>query len=449
MTALMDEKDTYLSAFARFEAARAGDRPWLVKLRQDAIERFAALGFPTLEDEDWRFTPLAPLTRLPIDIKLYADRDPGSYREMGDGDLRGTRLMFFNGLEPVYQHRGKPLPDGVIVCSLARALAEHPELVEPHLARYAEFEDHAFRALNTAFLFDGAFVYLPPGAVVEEPIFLTYDVTMFGDPPLMWPRRTLIVAGRHSQATISEEYFGLGHVPYFTNAVTEIVLDEGAILDHYKVNQEGDRAFHVGTTQVRLGRSSNFSSHNLTFGGRLTRNDVNAYLGGEGSECTLNGLYVGGGEQLIDNHTRIDHAQPHCASHELYKGVLDGKARGVFAGRIYVHQDAQKTDAKQTNQTLLLSDDAVIDTKPQLEIFADDVKCTHGATVGQLDAESLFYLRSRGIGRAEARALLTFAFANDVVSRIKIDALREELEQMLFTRNVPRPVPDSVKEAVV
>jgi Fe-S cluster assembly protein SufD len=411
MTALMDEKDTYLSAFARFEKAHASDPAFLVKLRQEAIERFAALGFPTLEDEDWRFTPLAPLTRVPFQT------DP----DLADG----PELV---------------IPDGVIACDLIQALAKYPELVEPHLARYADFEDHAFAALNTAFLRDGTFVYVPPGRVIEEPIWVNFTARDAGD-PLVRHRRLLVVAGRNSQATLCETYSGQPGVSYFTNAVTEIVLDEGAILDHYKVQQEGDGAFHVATTQVQLGRSSNFSSHNLTFGGRLTRNNVNAYLGGEGGECTLNGLYLGDGERLIDNHTRIDHAKPHCASHELYKGVLDGKSRGVFAGRIYVHQDAQKTDAKQTNQTLLLSDDAVIDTKPQLEIFADDVKCTHGATVGQLDAESVFYLRSRGIGKDEARALLTFAFANDVVGRIKIESLREELEKLLF-------VARTAKEAV-
>jgi Fe-S cluster assembly protein SufD len=404
MTALMDEKDTYLSAFARFERAHAGDRPRLVKLRQDAIERFAALGFPTLEDEDWRFTPIAPLTRAPFER----------------AEKRGMSAEFVGSL-----------PAGVIVCGLVRALADHPELVEPHLARHADFEEHAFAALNTAFLGDGLFIYLPPGAVVETPITLNF-VAEPSHRPLAWFRRALVVAGRNSQATIVERYSGPPGTTYFTSAVTEIALDEGAIVDHYKVQQEGDGGFHVGTTQVRMGRSSNFASHNLAFGGRLTRNDINAYLGGEGSECTLNGLYLGGGEQLIDNHTRIDHAKPHCASHELYKGILDGKARGVFAGRIYVHPDAQKTDAKQTNQTLLLSDDAIIDTKPQLEIFADDVKCTHGATVGQLDAESLFYLRTRGIGKDEARALLTFAFANDVIGRIKIQSLRDELEQLLF-----------------
>jgi Fe-S cluster assembly protein SufD len=406
----MDEKDTYLSAFARFEAARAGDPPALVKLRQDAIERFAALGFPTLEDEDWRFTPLAALTRVPFRVAPWTDRVQ------------------------------VPRRDGVIVCSLPAALAHHPELIEPHLARYADYEDHAFAALNTAFLGGcvGTFIYLPPGVVVAEPIDLTFPAVMFGEPPLMLPHRVLVVASRNSQATISESYFGVPGTTYFTSAVTEIVLDEGAILDHYKVQQEGDAAFHVATIQVQMGRSSTFSSHNLTFGGRLTRNDVNAVLAGEGCECTLNGLYLGDGEQLIDNHTRIDHAMPHCASHELYKGILDGKSRGVFNGRIYVHQDAQKTDAKQTNQTLLLSDDAVIDAMPQLEIFADDVKCTHGATVGQLDAESLFYLRTRGIGKDEARALLTFAFANDVIGRIKIDALRDELEKLLFAaRRLP------------
>jgi len=264
--------------------------------------------------------------------------------------------------------------------------------------------------------------------------------------PLAWFRRVLVVVGRNSQATIVERYSGPAGATYFTSAVSEIILDEGAIIDHYKVQQEGDGAFHVATTQVRMGRSSKFSSHNLTFGGKLTRNDVNAFLAGEGCECTLNGLYLGGGGQLIDNHTRIDHAMPHCASHELYKGILDGKARGVFAGRIYVHQDAQKTDAKQTNQTLLLSDDAVIDTKPQLEIFADDVKCTHGATVGQLDAEAVFYLRTRGIGKDEARALLTFAFANDIIGRIKIESLRDNLEQLLFAARKAPSGP--AKEAV-
>jgi Fe-S cluster assembly protein SufD len=221
-------------------------------------------------------------------------------------------------------------------------------------------------------------------------------------------------------------------VTYFTNAVTEIVVGAGAIVDHYKVQREGDWAFHQATMQVQIGRAANFASHAVTQGGQWVRNEINAVFEGEGAECTLNGLYQAGGQQLVDNHTFIDHAYPHCASHELYKGILDGKARGVFNGKIYVRQDAQKTDAKQTNQTLLLSDDATINTKPQLEIYADDVKCTHGATVGQLDAESIFYLRTRGVGLAEARSLLTYAFANDIVGRIKVPSVRAELERSLL-----------------
>src|SRR5262249_35960865 len=239
---------------------------------------------------------------------------------------------------------------------------------------------------------------------------LFYSTT--GEPAVAHPR-SLVVAGTSSQLTLVETYAGRDGEVYFTNAVTEVVAGENAVLDHYKVQRESRAAFHVATTQVRQARSSNFSSHFIGLGGGLVRNEVRALLDAEGCECTVNGLYVAGGRQHADNHTVIDHARPHCASHELYKGILDGHAHGVFNGKIFVREDAQKTDAKQTNQTLLLSDDAVINTKPQLEIYADDVKCTHGATVGQLDAESLFYLRARGIGLDEARSLLIFAFAND------------------------------------
>jgi Fe-S cluster assembly protein SufD len=240
-------------------------------------------------------------------------------------------------------------------------------------------------------------------------------------------------------------YLGPGDAVYFTNAVTEIVAEEGALLDHYKLQRESRRALHFETVQVRQGRSSKFFSNNITLGGGWVRNEIGVRLTGEGGECTLNGLYFGSDHQLIDNHTMIDHAMPHCASHELYKGILDGKAHGVFNGKIFVRQDAQKTDAKQTNKTLLLSDDAIINTKPQLEIYADDVKCTHGATVGQLSAEAIFYLRTRGIGLQEARSLLTYAFANDVVDRVQIEPLRRQLEQMLLASE---KVPDALaKEA--
>jgi Fe-S cluster assembly protein SufD len=250
------------------------------------------------------------------------------------------------------------------------------------------------------------------------------------------------VVGEHAQVTLVEGYDGLPGTPYFTSAVTELVLAEGAVVDHYKVQEEGDEAFHLAVTQAVLGRAANFATLYLGLGGRLVRNEVRVRFDGEGGEATVNGLYQAGGSQHADNFTVIDHARPHCASHELYKGILDGKARGVFNGKIFVRQDAQKTDAKQTNQTLLLSDDATINTKPQLEIFADDVKCTHGATVGQLQEEPLFYLRARGIGLAEARALLTFAFANDVIGRIKVAALRGRLERLLLAdRHLPGAEP--------
>jgi Fe-S cluster assembly protein SufD len=283
------------------------------------------------------------------------------------------------------------------------------------------------------------FIYVPPGRVVEEPINVDYAVAAFNqDAPYLWYRRALVVLDRGSQATVIESFDG-GVPQYATNALTEIVLGDGARLDHYKAQEEASQAFHIAITQAVLGRNSNFSTHYVGLGGALVRNEVRVRFDAENGEATVNGLYLAGDSQHIDNFTVIDHAQAHCASHELYKGILDGRAKGVFNGKIFVRLHAQKTDAKQTNQTLLLSDDATINTKPQLEIFADDVKCTHGATVGQLDAQQLFYLRSRGIDSEQARALLTFAFANDIVGRIKVPSLRDRLEMaLLASRQLPR-----------
>ncbi len=402
----LERQNTYLASFERLERELAAfGTPALHQLRKAAMARFIEMGFPGAKDEEWRFTSTAALARVPFEPVFPTSRD---------------------AVEP-----SRSLPQGVILCSLAEALAERPDLVERHLARRADFRFHPFRALNTAFLRDGLFLYVPAHTVVEEPIYLSFVATD-ASAPSVWHRRCLVVAESDSRATLVEEYTGAADSVYFTNAVTEIVVGAGAIVDHYKVQREGDKAFHQATMQVQLGRASRFSSHAVSQGGQWVRNEINAVFEGEGGECILNGMYRASGEQLVDNRTFIDHAYPHCASHELYKGILDDKARGVFNGKIYVRQDAQKTDAKQTNQTLLLSDDATINTKPQLEIYADDVKCTHGATVGQLDAESIFYLRSRGIGLAEARSLLTYAFANDIVSRIKVDQVREELERSLL-----------------
>ena len=410
MIAAREGKDSYLSSFPPFEEGLSGGRRSpLRRLRRQALERFAALGFPTPKDEEWRFTNLAPLTKV-----AFEPGGPGGRPRLGGREA---------------------LPDGVLVCGLEEALARHRHLVEPHLARYADYENHAFTALNTAFLCGGAFVYIPAGSVVEEPIYLPY-FTDAADRPLVWHRRGLIVAGAGSRARVVESYDGSEGV-YFTNAVTEVAVAEGAALDYYRVQQEGKKAFHVATVQVRQDQGSSFTSHAVARGAALARTDLNVVLDAEGCECTLNGLYLAGGGQLVDNHTRIDHARPRCTSHELYKGILGGQARGVFKGKIHVHQGAQKTDAKQTSKTLLLSDDAVIDAQPELEIYADDVKCTHGASVGQLDEEQLYYLRTRGIGREAARRLLTYAFANDVLGRIRIDPLRAQLEKMLLVKEAP------------
>jgi Fe-S cluster assembly protein SufD len=439
MTALLEEKDHYLSDFTEFEKEwGTANGSSFQELRQAAIERFAELGFPTTRQEEWRFTNVTPLTQVPF---KRAGRDAGRdflRRLPGRVNSAGSRegIVFVNGQCAVPFEA--ELPSGVLVLPMAKALAEQAKLVTPHLARLADYEKHPFVALNTAFFQDGAFVYVPRGVIVEKPIHLLFVTSTSGEPIVAYPRN-LIVAGENCQVTIVESYLGSDGDVSFTNAVTEVVAAPNAIIDHYKVQRENDHAYHIATLQVHQDRASNFSSHSVALGGALVRNDVNAVLDAEGCHCVLNGLSLGNGRQLIDNHTRIDHAKPRCESHELYKTILNGKAHGVFNGKIYVHADAQKTDAKQTNQTLLLSGDATIDAKPQLEIYADDVKCTHGATVGQLDENSIFYLRSRGIGMAEARSLLTFAFANDIVERIKVAPVRRQLEDLLLAaQGLPR-----------
>jgi Fe-S cluster assembly protein SufD len=289
----------------------------------------------------------------------------------------------------------------------------------------------AFTSLNTAFLRDGVVVVIPARVVVEQPIEITFVSVSENGGSVSHPR-LLIVAGEASQATVLERYVGQGAA--FTNAVAEVWLGASAVVDHYKLQEEAAEAFHIAGMYLHAARGGTFSSHSLTFGGRLVRNDVVARLDGEGIDCTLNGLYVGRGTQLIDNHTTIDHAMPHCGSHEVYKGILADHSRAVFNGKIIVRPDAQKTDAKQTNKALLLSDEANVNSKPELEIFANDVKCTHGAAIGQLDEAAMFYLRSRGLGVSESRAMLVRAFAGDILNRVKIEPVRTYLEGILTAR---------------
>jgi len=435
MIDVMDARELYLSHFnAAAKQRGANEEDGLRRLRMAAIDRFAELGFPTPRDEEWRFTPLTSLADVP-----FQPADPRRASDVGVEELQGLlpptgpshQIVLLSGQFGPRCSKPGNLPPGVQLCSLSAALRNRRELVQAHLAKYVRQDDALFAALNTAFLHDGLFVYLPRGTVLREPLHLVYLALAGAEPTVCHPR-TLIVCESNTQATIVQSYLarGEGEVESvtFTNAVTEIVLGPNAHVDHCKVQRENKRAFHFETLQIQHDRGSNFASQAITLGGGLVRNEVNAVLAGEGCECTLNGLYAAGGRQHIDNRTSIDHAKAHCASHELYKGILDGKAKGVFSGKILVRQDAQKTDAKQTNKTLLLSDDATINTKPQLEIFADDVKCTHGATVGQLAGDAIFYLRTRGIGLEQARAILTFAFADDILQHIKVEPLRRELE---------------------
>ena len=432
MTPVVERLQPWMTAI---EQRPQGGPRWLQDMRDRAAVRFAALGFPTVRDEEWRFTNVAPIAAA--EFRRASEDDAA----VSESELTGYvysdavyRVVFVNGRFAAGLSRAMHLPAGVRVGSLAAAVSDQADVVQRYLGQLADFGTRAFSALNTALSADGAYVYIPDGVVLEQPLHLLF-VTSGSEPgPIMTNPRVLVVAGDRSQSRIVETYAGPRGAAYFTNAVTEIFAGENAVVDHYKVQQESLEAFHVASMHLHAARSSNVSSHSFSLGGKLVRNDVFASLDGEGAECTLNGLYLADGERLVDNHTSIDHAKAHCPSHEIYKGILGGKARAVFNGKIVVRQDAQKTDAKQTNRALLLSDDASINTKPQLEIFADDVKCTHGAAIGQLDEDAIFYLRARGMTYFEARDMLIHAFAGDILNRVKVDALRVALEGELFAQ---------------
>ena len=427
--AVSPQVEHYLAEFRRSLEQGTPQPRWVIQARESAIARFERLGFPTTKLEQWRFTSVAPIaerTFVLADVPAGADRAdtrplsaPVAHAVCVNGRL-SSRLSNLN-----------TLPEGVQISGLEAALASNPGLLEPYLDKLTLKQTNAFTSLNSAFLRDGIVIVVAKGVVVERPIEVTF-ASVAGKSATVSHPRLLIVAGEASQITVLERYVGDGMT--FTNAVGEVWLGANAVIDHYKLQEEPASAFHIASMFMHAGRAGNFSSHSLTFGGGLVRNDVIATLDGEGNDCTLNGLYVARDTQLVDNHTTIDHAKPHCGSHEVYKGILAEKSRAVFNGKIIVRPDAQKTDAKQTNKALLLSDDALIDTKPELEIFANDVKCTHGAAIGQLDETAMFYLRSRGLGVAESRAMLVRAFAGDILNRVKIELVREYLEGILTAR---------------
>jgi Fe-S cluster assembly protein SufD len=448
---------SYVAEIERAGAAWSGQEPsWLTRRREQASECFQTLGFPSTSEEEWRFTNVAPIAKTGFTLPADGRRSvaPSSVTPLSLSTLASAELVFVNGRYAAGLSIIGTLPRGIRVETLATALVAHPDQVEPYLTRVAGFGRQAFTALNTALFADGAFVQVPANVTLDAPIHVLFISTGQGDHvPTMSHPRLLVVAGESSHVPIIESYVGAsdhsssrGDGVYFTNAVTEVIVGDNASVEHYKLQQETAHASHIATMHVIGRRNARFQSHALSFGGSLVRNDVIAVLDGEGIDCTLNGLYLADDRRLmrgagapgviVDNHTTIDHAKPHCGSREIYKGILAGHARAVFNGKIIVRPDAQKTDAKQTNKALLLSEDAQINTKPQLEIFANDVKCTHGAAVGQMDDEAMFYLRARGLGLAEARNLLIHAFASDVLNRLPLEPLRTRAEAALL-RQLP------------
>lgn len=427
---------TSIEAYRRdFDAALGANSlepAWLRGFRREAIAQFESRGFPTMKDEDWHFTNVTPI----------AERIFGPAREgMTIPDAAVSRfshgqdwhtLVFVNGrLDAVASNTG--LPTGVTIRSLEGAMDGDDEILEPHLGRLASSGAASFTALNAAFARDGAVIRIAPDAVVAKPIHLLFISDANAERSAIHTRN-LVFAERHSQSTVIESFVSAGGDVYFTNSVTEVYVGEGARLGHYKLQTESRNAFHVGTIQVHQARDSRYESFSFATGARLSRSNVYTTLAGDAAEVVMNGLYMVDGAQHVDHQTRIEHVAPNCPSHELYKGIMDGGSHGVFNGKVYVHPEAQKTDGKQSNNNLLLSDQARVDTKPQLEIFADDVKCTHGATVGRLDETALFYMRSRGIGPDVAKRLLTYAFAADVLEKIELEGLREVLEAQVLER---------------
>jgi Fe-S cluster assembly protein SufD len=427
--------DAYLRGFEAFSRNGGAAAPeWTRTLRLSAITRFESLGFPTTHNEDWHFTSVTPI----------AERDfaplTSSAGRVTTGALRPFvfsddwhRIVFVNGRYAAGLSSLASLPDGVRVLPLAQAYDELPILVEQYIGKIASFEGQSFTALNTAFIHDGAVVHVGQDVELTRPIHLMY-VSDEGARDGAAQPRSLIVLDRFAKATVIESFVGLDESCYFTNAVTEAMVSDGATLTHLKLQRESATAYHVGSLDVRQARDSHLMSFSFATGAALSRTNIFTELRGDGCGATLNGLYLGDGEQTIDHQTRIEHVAPNCYSRELYKGILDGSSHGVFNGKVYVHPAAQKTDGKQTNNTLLLSERAQIDTKPQLEIFADDVKCTHGATVGRLDETALFYMKSRGVNARTARELLTYAFAADVLETIELAEVREGLEEATLRR---------------
>jgi Fe-S cluster assembly protein SufD len=421
--------NTHETAKGQLPGAKLG---WLNDARQQALGQFCELGFPTTRDEDWKYTRVTALQKRQFELPqaVAGDLDADTLSGLLVAGLDCHQLVFVNGRYAPTLSSADVGDKSITVLPLSMALDKSPEALETQLGMCAGAPKSGFSALNTAFLGEGAYVHLSADATLDRPLMLLF-VSTEEQSDLMTHPRILVVAEARSKAVVIEKYASVGENNYFNNAMTEVILGEEAEVDHYKLQEESHKAFHIATLEVRQARGSRFVSHSVSLGGQLVRSDINSDLG-EHAFCELNGLYMATGRQHMDFHTRIDHTQPHGTSKEFYKGILDGRSRGVFNGRVYVHRDAQKTDAEQSNKNLLLSRNAEIDTKPQLEIYADDVKCAHGATVGQLDENMIFYLRSRGIDATAARSLLTYGFASEVLDAMALVPVKEGLRSQLL-----------------
>ena len=430
----MSAADRYLAEFEAAAARRRTEPRWLAEARREGMDRFARTGFPTTREEEWRFTSLAALAETPFERPpATASVDVHRIRALEICEARRHLVVFVDGRYAPDLSSVAGLPRGVVVGSLREALASHTDLIERHFGRATRDPRTVLAHLNTALADDGAFVYAPAGTAMEEPVQLLYLTTAPGVPTVTHVRN-LVIADREARLALVETYGSANGGAYWTNAVTDVVVGDAGRVDLYRVQRESERAYHTGATYAEQTRDSALSVHPVVFGGALSRHDIVTRLAGENGRCVLNGLYLLVGDQHADHHTTIDHAMPHCESHEYMNGVLDGHSHGVFNGRIIVRPGAQRTDSKQTNNNLVLSNDARADSQPQLEIYADDVKCTHGATLGPIDPNAMFYLTSRGVTTAEARSLLTYGFGAEIINRMEITPLQAQLDRLVRRR---------------
>lgn len=429
VTELVKSENSYQAAF-RSVRESAPTVAWLELVRSSAIDRFEQLGFPSVREEDWKYTNLAMLAKEEFVPVTSGSSEAHDFERFAYPETAEAHLVVVDGFLREDLSTKTGLGD-VVAADLFSAVADarYNKIIRKYLARNAGYHNNGLTALNTAFLQSGVFLWIPKNVKLERPLQITFVAD--AENGASFPR-LLVVAEENSSATVIESFASRNGGKYFTNAIAEIMLKDGAQLEHYRVQRESNNAYHVSTTSAELGRASRYDTTSINLGGHLSRHDVSVVMDHEGAETAVDGLYMVGSDQHSDTHSVIDHKQPHCTSHQLYKGILDGNGRAVFNGKVFVGEGAQKTDAQQTNKNLLLSDKARVDTKPQLEIYADDVKCAHGAAVGQIDPEELFYLETRGIGPELGRSLLTYGFAEEVIGKIKIDSIRSQLDEFVL-----------------